>query len=69
MTTKSPASSPGTSSSPYGNLGLDSICDWSDKELNKLLYGVTIAQGGVLPNIQAILLPKKSAGAGGKSDK
>jgi len=24
------------------------------------LQGVTIAQGGVLPNIQAILLPKKS---------
>ena len=23
---------------------------------------VTIAQGGVLPNIQAILLPKKTAG-------
>ena len=31
-----------------------------DKELNKLLSGVTIAQGGVLPNIQAVLLPKKS---------
>ncbi len=29
-------------------------------ELNKLLAGVTIAQGGVLPNIQAVLLPKKS---------
>ena len=32
----------------------------NDEELNKLLAGVTIAQGGVLPNIQAILLPKKS---------
>ena len=32
----------------------------NDKELNKLLSGVTIAQGGVLPNIQSILLPKKS---------
>ena len=31
----------------------------NDEELNKLLAGVTIAQGGVLPNIQAILLPKK----------
>ena len=41
----------------------------NDEELNKLLSGVTIAQGGVLPNIQAVLLPKKSAGAGGKSDK
>ena len=27
---------------------------------NKLLSGVTIAQGGVLPNIQAVLLPKKT---------
>ena len=34
----------------------------NDEELNKLLNGVTIAQGGVLPNIQAVLLPKKSAG-------
>lgn len=32
----------------------------NDEELNKLLGGVTIAQGGVLPNIQAILLPKKT---------
>ena len=32
----------------------------NDEELNQLLAGVTIAQGGVLPNIQAILLPKKS---------
>merc|ERR1712071_61575 len=41
----------------------------NDEELNKLLSGVTIAQGGVLPNIQAILLPKKteSAAAGSKS--
>ena len=35
----------------------------NDEELNKLLAGVTIAQGGVLPNIQAVLLPKKSATA------
>ncbi|KAI1715626.1 core histone h2A/H2B/H3/H4 domain-containing protein [Ditylenchus destructor] len=34
----------------------------NDEELNKLLAGVTIAQGGVLPNIQAVLLPKKTAG-------
>eukprot|EP00731_Ephydatia_muelleri_P022288 Em0014g879a len=33
----------------------------NDEELNKLLAGVTIAQGGVLPNIQASLLPKKTA--------
>ena len=39
----------------------------NDEELNKLLSGVTIAQGGVLPNIQSVLLPKKSQGAGGKS--
>jgi P pilus assembly chaperone PapD len=44
----------------------------NDEELNKLLSGVTIAQGGVLPNIQAVLLPKKSgaqaaSGATGKS--
>ncbi|XP_072889598.1 histone H2A-like [Hemitrygon akajei] len=34
----------------------------NDEELNKLLGGVTIAQGGVLPNIQAVLLPKKTGG-------
>ncbi|KAE8287756.1 Histone H2A [Larimichthys crocea] len=43
----------------------------NDEELNKLLGGVTIAQGGVLPNIQAVLLPKKTEkvakkGKGGK---
>ncbi|KAJ3064973.1 hypothetical protein HDU98_011645 [Podochytrium sp. JEL0797] len=32
----------------------------NDEELNKLLGNVTIAQGGVLPNIQPSLLPKKS---------
>ena len=41
----------------------------NDEELNKLMSGVTIAQGGVLPNIQAVLLPKKSQGAGGASAK
>ncbi|XP_040181433.1 late histone H2A.2.2 [Rana temporaria] len=35
----------------------------NDEELNRLLGGVTIAQGGVLPNIQAVLLPKKSGAA------
>ena len=30
----------------------------NDEELNKLLGGVTIASGGVLPNIHAVLLPK-----------
>ena len=33
----------------------------NDEELNKLLSGVTIAQGGVLPNIHNVLLPKKGA--------
>jgi histone H2A len=32
----------------------------NDEELNKLMSGVTLAQGGVLPNIQSVLLPKKS---------
>ncbi|KYO17499.1 histone H2A-IV-like [Alligator mississippiensis] len=32
----------------------------NDEELNRLLGKVTIAQGGVLPNIQAVLLPKKT---------
>jgi histone H2A len=31
----------------------------NDEELNKLLGHVTIAAGGVLPNIHAVLLPKK----------
>uniref|UniRef100_A0ACD5ZRW8 Uncharacterized protein n=1 Tax=Avena sativa TaxID=4498 RepID=A0ACD5ZRW8_AVESA len=33
----------------------------NDMELGKLLAGVTIAHGGVLPNIQSVLLPKKTA--------
>lgn len=32
----------------------------NDCELKKLLAKVTISQGGVLPNIQAALLPKRS---------
>ncbi|XP_041038162.1 histone H3-like isoform X2 [Carcharodon carcharias] len=39
----------------------------NDEELNKLLGGVTIAQGGVLPNIQAVLLPKKTKQTARKS--
>lgn len=38
----------------------------NDEELNKLLGNVTIANGGVLPNIHAVLLPKKSK-LGGKA--
>jgi len=35
----------------------------NDEELNKLLGSVTIASGGVLPNIHAVLLPKKTKGS------
>lgn len=31
----------------------------NDEELSKLLGSVTIANGGVLPNINSVLLPKK----------
>ncbi|CAK7340661.1 unnamed protein product [Dovyalis caffra] len=33
----------------------------NDEELGKLLQGVTIASGGVLPNISPVLLPRKTA--------
>ena len=33
----------------------------NDEELNKLFGNVTIANGGVLPNIHTVLLPKVSA--------
>ena len=39
----------------------------NDEELNKLLGDVTIAQGGVLPNIHQSLLPAKKAKAGNAS--
>ena len=32
----------------------------NDEELNKLFGGVTIAQGGVLPNIHSVLIPKST---------
>ncbi|CAH1776824.1 unnamed protein product [Owenia fusiformis] len=32
----------------------------NDEELNRLFGNVTVSQGGVLPNIQAVLLPKRS---------
>jgi len=35
----------------------------NDEELNKLMGGVTIASGGVLPNVHSVLLPKKSSKA------
>ncbi|XBI96118.1 hypothetical protein VPH35_032441 [Triticum aestivum] len=33
----------------------------NDQELGRLLAGVTIAHGGVIPNINPVLLPKKAA--------
>ena len=36
----------------------------NDEELSKLLANTTIANGGVLPNIHSVLLPKKSKVAG-----
>ena len=38
----------------------------NDEELNKLMGGVTIASGGVLPNIHAVLLPKNKKNKGGR---
>lgn len=32
----------------------------NDEELSKLLGAVTIANGGVMPNIHSLLLPKKT---------
>jgi len=37
----------------------------NDEELSKLLGTVTIANGGVLPNIHSTLLPQKSKAKGG----
>ena len=31
----------------------------NDEELNRLLGGITIGGGGVLPNIHSVLLPKR----------
>ncbi|KAM0787811.1 hypothetical protein ACM66B_003865 [Microbotryomycetes sp. NB124-2] len=39
----------------------------NDEELNRLLGGVVISQGGVLPNIHAELLPSKTSVAGKQS--
>ena len=35
----------------------------NDEELNQVFAGITISQGGVLPNILSVLLPKKSSKA------
>ncbi|KAL5727995.1 hypothetical protein ACHQM5_001127 [Ranunculus cassubicifolius] len=41
----------------------------NDQELGTLLSGVTIAHGGVLPNINTVLLPKNHTGTAGKEPK
>ena len=40
----------------------------NDEELNKLFGGVTIAQGGVLPNIHAVLIPPKKGKKEGEEE-
>ncbi len=41
----------------------------NDEELGRLLGGMTVSQGGVLPDIHPVLLPKKAAAApGAKSE-
>jgi len=40
----------------------------NDEELNRLLAGVTIASGGVLPNVHQVLIPK-STGKEGEEEK
>ena len=40
----------------------------NDEELNKLMSGVTIASGGVLPRIEATLVPKKKEAKAAKAD-
>ena len=41
----------------------------NDEELSRLLGQVTIANGGVLPNIHTVLLPKKTGAPAGKAGK
>ncbi|EFJ26239.1 hypothetical protein SELMODRAFT_413414 [Selaginella moellendorffii] len=41
----------------------------NDDELGKLLQGVTIAHGGVIPHIHGVLLPKKSSSGAGSAEK
>ncbi|URD88506.1 hypothetical protein MUK42_26893 [Musa troglodytarum] len=40
----------------------------NDEELSRLLGAVTISNGGVVPNIHQVLLPKKQAGGKGKGE-
>ncbi|RYG65562.1 hypothetical protein EON64_11650 [archaeon] len=39
------------------------LCSRNDDELNKLFGDVTIAQGGVIPHIHQVLIPKGSKAA------
>ncbi|KAF8409362.1 hypothetical protein HHK36_005437 [Tetracentron sinense] len=39
----------------------------NDEELSKLLGAVTITNGGVMPNIHNLLLPKKTAAGSSKA--
>jgi histone H2A len=41
----------------------------NDEELGKLLAGVTIVHGGVLPNTNPVLFPKKTADKAAKEPK
>ena len=41
----------------------------NDEELNTLLQSVTVASGGVMPNIHSVLLPKPAAAASSSSRK
>jgi len=50
----------GRARSAHSGVALLQLAIRNDEELNKLLSGVTIASGGVLPNIQQVLLKKKS---------
>ena len=40
----------------------------NDEELNKLMCATTISQGGVLPNVQEALWPKKGKKASGTQE-
>jgi len=41
----------------------------NDEEIARLLRNVTISEGGVLPNIQAVLVPGRTSGSNGKGKK
>lgn len=45
------------------------VLNRNDEELNKLFAHVTIAQGGVIPNIHSVLIPKQSLQNAEKKEK